>query len=148
MQGGTIDKIIAGNETDPYTEPINGGIVLEGSATNTAEGDLKLDAALSEEVVVAEAGPRTLGPYDCTGLTGFSCCLMIKHIVRDSDQSGRSIQCFLEYAEGTAKRTYMDFKTSKKVLIFSNHYGLVKRQPKIVGNWNLAQSNSVNAPTT
>lgn len=141
--GGTTDgKIACLDETTEEcdTNPINGGIILDGNATNTADGDAKLLNELSTDPGLAGAGSRMLPPFNCTGLTGYSCCLLIKHTVRDADVDNKAIQCFLEYAEGTVKAEVYNEKTSKKVMIQSDGNGFVRREPKIVGNWDGLQA--------
>ena len=98
-RGGTVDEAILGIQ-----RPINGGIVLYRDARNTAEGQSRLDKALNgPQPAVEGEGERNIGPFDCRGLTGFGCCLLVKHSVRDADVDGRAIQCWLEYHPSTCK---------------------------------------------
>ena len=115
--------------------PIAGGIVISPDATSTEEGQAKLDAAYSEPIAIPNAGQRLLPDYDCAGMTGYDCCLLIKHDNPDHDVNGVAIQCFLEYAPGTGKNNWMYEKTSKKVLIHGNGNGIVRKPPQLVGNW-------------
>jgi hypothetical protein len=131
VEGATIDAYIAGGST----APIAGGVLTDNSASNTPEGDAKIEDALSEPVVIEVAGNRTIPPIDCTGLTGTSCCLLVKLKVRDSDATGKAIQCSLDYAEGTEKQKFWLNHRGKKVHIFANHNGIVSKMPKIVGSW-------------
>lgn len=135
--GGTVDEALLCLQGDLTVEcnPINGGVVLDGSATNTAEGDAMLEEVLSTPSGIADAGVRIIPAFNCTGLTGFACCLSIKHQVRDADESGRAIQCFLEYSEGTAKKEYYNVHTSRKIQIYANGNGYTKWDPKLIGNW-------------
>jgi hypothetical protein len=71
--------------------------------TDTIEGEAKLTTALAETATIEQSGQRTIGPFDCSGMTGHSCCLMIKHKVRDSDSKGRAIQCYQDYHQSTEK---------------------------------------------
>ena len=173
-----------------------GGVVVDPTTENTAEGDAKLDAALVDagypptapsptdgatapsptsptapsptsptaptDVVPAssptdtggeptgeesatlqpygtlpemEAGTRTLPAFDCAGLTGYNCCLLIKLIVRDADIWGKAIQCQLIYTEGSNKEKFWLNSRGKKIFIFANHDEFVTKIPTIVGNW-------------
>ena len=136
--GSTTNGAISGNETNP----INGGVLLDPSASNTAEGDARLAGELSLTYTITEAGLRRLGPFNCRGLTGFSCCLLIKHQVRDSDYNGRAIQCHLDYEGSTCKKHYADVETAKKVLIHENEYEKVSQVPYIQGSWPSCQAAS------
>jgi len=125
------------------TAPISGGVETLGAETNTAEGEAKLQAALAETATIEQSGKRSIGPFDCSGMTGHSCCLMIKHKVRDSDRKGRAIQCYLDYHEDTEKHKALLNARGKKVFIFENHKGMISKEPKIVGDWpqGIADSN-------
>lgn len=85
------------------TAPISGGVQTLGLETDTIEGEAKLTTALAETATIEQSGQRTIGPFDCSGMTGHSCCLMIKHKVRDSDSKGRAIQCYQDYHQSTEK---------------------------------------------
>jgi hypothetical protein len=91
----------------------NGGRKLNGHVYNTSAiiaggiydmayqddpvDKLRLDDKLSTAPVVnSDPNARNIGPWDCSGLTGVSCCAMIKHDVRDSDKQGSAIQCWVE----------------------------------------------------
>ena len=53
-------------------------------------------------------------------MTGFDCCLVIKHKVRDADINGRAIQCHLDYEETTCKKKWpLETEESKKVLMYA-----------------------------
>ena len=56
-EGATTDGVIAGTDTNP----INGGIILDGSVTGTPEGVSRLNRALQTAPVIETAGPRVLG---------------------------------------------------------------------------------------
>lgn len=87
-RGGTVNEAILGIQ-----RPINGGIVLYRDARNSPEGQLRLDGVLNgPQSAVEEKGDRNIGPFDCRGLTGFGCCLLVKHSVVDADVDGRAIQ--------------------------------------------------------
>ena len=122
---------------------ISGGVQTLGVETSTAEGEAKLQAALAETATIELSGQRSIGPFDCAGMTGHSCCLMIKHKVRDSDNKGRAIQCYLDYHEQTEKHKALLNARGKKVFIFENHNGKISKEPKIVGGWpqGIADSN-------
>ena len=148
VSGATVDEFITeetsqtvdgGGTTTDTTAPIAGGVLTDGTAENTPEGDAKIEAALAEVAAsggeVEAAGERTIEPIDCSGLTGENCCLLIKLIVRDSDTNGKAIQCTLNYEETTAKKTYWRNLRGKKVHIWANHNGLVSKNPQIVGDW-------------
>lgn len=135
VQGATTDGAIAGEDDNA----LNGGVVLDGSATSSGEATERLAYELSEPPVIAEAGSRTIGPFNCKGLTGYDCCLLIKHQVRDADINGRAIQCYLDYEETTCKRKWWveseeDYE-GKKVLIYANHREMVSEDPRITGSW-------------
>lgn len=132
FDGATTDDAIRGNNT----EPITGGVVLSSSVEDTPEGAERLALALSEPPSIAPAGPRTIGPFDCRGLTGTSCCLRIKHEVRDADIYDRAIQCTLGYKETTCKaQWWIESDTSKKVKIYANANEMVREDPMIEGSW-------------
>lgn len=148
VTGSTVDEFMTEETTEPVdggdpttdtTAPIAGGVLTDGTAENAPEGDALIQAALQEIAdsggAVPPEGERTIAPINCTGLTGESCCLLIKLLIRDSDTNGNAIQCTLNYAESTSKKTYWRNLRGKKVQIFANHNGLVSKNPKIVGNW-------------
>lgn len=56
-EGATTDGVIAGTDTNP----INGGIILDGSVTGTPEGVSRLNRALQTAPIIETAGPRVLG---------------------------------------------------------------------------------------
>ena len=94
----------------------------------------KLDDYLSTPKTIDSEGERELGPWDCAGLTGVSCCAMIKHDVRDADTKGNSIQCWIEQAgtdiqngETVTKKLCEDDIT--KVCVYENHDGYVDQVP-------------------
>ena len=157
VEGATVDQFIAAESTEPTTAagagtddagagtttdttaPIAGGVLTDGTAQSTPEGDAKIEAALAEAVAagdtVPEAGSRTIGPFDCSGMTGPDCCAYIKLQVPDSDIQGNAIQCTVNYSETSQKKKYWNNLRGKKVHIFENHNGRVTKDPKIVGNW-------------
>ena len=114
---------------------ISGGVKTTGLEVDTLEGDTKLTAALSESATIEQAGKRNIGPFDCSGMTGHSCCLMIKHKVRDSDKKGRAIQCKINYHQDTEKRKALFTTRGKKVVIYENHNGRITKEPEVVGDW-------------
>lgn len=77
--GGTTNDVMNGYVSDP----IAGGVRIHATAASTIEGTTHLQEALAEEVTIEAAGTRSIGPFNCTGMTGNDCCLMIKHKVRD-----------------------------------------------------------------
>ena len=132
FDGATTDDAIRGNNT----EPVTGGVVLSSSVEDTPEGAERLALALSEPPSITPAGARTIGPFDCRGMTGTSCCLRIKHEVRDADMYGRAIQCTLGYKESTCKaQWWLETDTSKKVKIYANANEMVREDPMIEGSW-------------
>ena len=152
VEGATVDQYIAAESTEPTatagtpegtttdtTAPIAGGVLTDGTAQSTPEGDAKIQEALAEAVAagdtVPEAGTRTIGPFDCSGMSGTDCCAYIKLQVPDSDLQGNAIQCTLNYSETSQKKKYWNNLRGKKVHIFENHNGLVSKDPKIVGSW-------------
>ena len=68
-------------------------------------------------------------------MTGFECCLLIKHKVRDLDMHGRAIQCHLDYDKTTCKKKYLMEQANKKVFIYANHKDYVSKEPKITNTW-------------
>mmetsp|Transcript_13177 Transcript_13177/g.26770 ORF Transcript_13177/g.26770 Transcript_13177/m.26770 type:complete len:117 (-) Transcript_13177:130-480(-) len=110
-----------------YSRPIAGGN-YDPSAQSTIVGQEKLAKALEAESVVEE-GDRTLGPWDCSGMTGIDCCLMIKHEVRDIDHQNNAIQCYLDYKPGTLK--YYEQQYASRVRIFETHDGHVAETPVV-----------------
>ena len=129
--GSTTSDATAGTSTAPIT----GGIETYGTETNTEEGTVALQEALAETVTIATEGSRTIGPFDCSGMTGHSCCLMIKHKIRDANTDGQAIQCYLDYKDTTVKYKALLNARGKKVFIFENHDGKVSKEPKVVGGW-------------
>jgi hypothetical protein len=117
------------------TAPISGGVETLGLETDTALGATTLQTALTETATIEQAGERTIGPFNCSGMTGRSCCLMIKHKIRDADTKGRAIQCYLDYHEQTEKAKALLNARGKKVFIFENHKGRISKEPKVVGDW-------------
>ena len=104
------------------------------SIFQTAEAAL-LDTLNSPDVI-PEAGPRTIPPIDCAGLTGPHCCLKVKKTVRDRDKNHKAIQCFMDFAEGTVKKNmFKNLHKGKKVLIYGNHNNKVTKLPRITGKW-------------
>lgn len=137
VTGSTIDEFITAPppEGGGTTAPIAGGVLTDGTAENTPEGDAKIQDALAQEVTVESAGERYIEPIDCSGLTGESCCLLIKLKVRDHDINGNAIQCSLDYVSESTKKQYWLNHRGKKVHIFSNHNNMVSKVPNIVGDW-------------
>jgi len=113
LQGATVDEFRGGVGARRLAWAENGGRKLNGHVYNTSAiiaggiydmayqddpvDKLRLDDKLSEAPVVnSDPNARNIGPWDCSGLTGVSCCAMIKHDVRDSDKQGSAIQCWVE----------------------------------------------------
>ena len=82
-----------------------------------------------EEPEQLEPGDRQVGPWDCSGMSGVDCCLMIKHEVRDIDEHNHAIQCYLDYQPGTQK--YYEQQYNSRVRIFENHEGKVSQVPYV-----------------
>ncbi len=116
---------------------ICGDVQTLGTDENTLQGTVKLTQALSETATIAIelSGRRSIGPFDCSGMTSHSCCLMIKHKVRDSDRKGRAIQCYTDYRENTEKHKALINSRGKKIFIFENHNGRISKEPEVVGDW-------------
>ncbi len=143
VTGATVDEYLTastspeGDTTD--LAPIAGGVITDGTAENTPGGDDLLQSAIDAlppggETGVVE-GERQIDPIYCGGMTGVSCCLLIKLTVRDHDIHDNAIQCTLNYVESTKKKKYCQNLRGKKVHIFANHNGIVNKVPKIVGKW-------------
>lgn len=139
--GATVGGAASGGDKNP----IAGGVVTNPDDPNDPEGDDKLVAAKQEAEdntdpetglpVVPPAGPRFLPAFDCNGLTGYYCCLMIKLKVRDRDNQHKAIQCQIIYEEESTKEKYYLNLRGKKVIVFANHNDIVSKIPKIVGGW-------------
>ena len=116
-----------GAAQDTDTNPIAGGVVMDPKAPNDPAVQADFNAFMASQpdpsdpgsITVAEAGPRDLGPWDCTGLTGYNCCLKIKLSVRDKDTQDKAIQCQLIYEEGSEKEKWWLNARGKKVFIVS-----------------------------
>lgn len=145
VSGATVDEYLAaatapdGGGDTAATAPIAGGVITDGTAENTPGGDALLQEAIDAlppggETGVVE-GERSIEPIYCGGLTGESCCLLVKLKVRDHDIHDNAIQCTLNYVESTEKKKYWKNLRGKKVHIFSNHNGIVSKIPQIVGDW-------------
>mmetsp|Transcript_19641 Transcript_19641/g.38850 ORF Transcript_19641/g.38850 Transcript_19641/m.38850 type:complete len:281 (+) Transcript_19641:184-1026(+) len=123
VSGASLEGVLAGTDS----RPIAGGN-YDPSAQSTIVGQEKLAKALEAESVVEE-GDRILGPWDCSGMTGIDCCLMIKHEVRDIDHQNNAIQCYLDYKPGTLK--YYEQQYASRVRIFETHDGHVAETPVV-----------------
>lgn len=154
VEGTFIEEALNGEDQDPV---IAGGIVTDSTTPNTEEGQDTFDDAIASvtttttnpdtgettytydpagTIGIPEAGSRQLAPqgWDCSGLTGYNCCLMIKALVPDADIYGNAIQCHLNYDESSMKKKFFDSR-GKKVFIFANGNNIVRKTPKLVGNW-------------
>ena len=130
--GGVVDDVIAGTDTNP----INGGVILDPASESTPEGSERLAEVINAPTVIESAGPRVLEPFNCAGLNGFDCCLLIKKTVTDSDVNGKSIQCFLDYDESTCKKEWWrEILEVKRVMIYENDLGFVNQLPIVEGAW-------------
>lgn len=78
------------------TEAIIAGGQYNTTYTDDTLAKQELDAYLATEPMVRPSGEEVVGPWDCAGLTGVSCCATIKHDVRESDSNGNAIQCWIE----------------------------------------------------
>lgn len=100
------------------TRPIAGGVLCSGMAMNTPDGEEVIENAISALPPGGEtgevAGERQIEPIDCTGLTGESCCLLVKLKVRDHDIRDNAIQCTLNYVESTEKKQYAILAKSQR----------------------------------
>lgn len=148
--GCTVRGALLGTDENP----VAGGVVIDPETPNTPEGDAKLQDVIAETtsdpaanttddtggLATIEEGPRNLETFNCTGLTGNACCLMIKLKVPDSDANGNAIQCQLVYEKESNKNKYWLNARGKKVFIFANHNGLVSKVPEIVGDWPKGQA--------
>lgn len=142
-----IGATVGGANARSDNNPIGGGVVVDPGAPNTPEGDVKLQDAKAErqaledavppggQISVEAAGPRELPHFDCEGLTGYNCCLVIKLKILDADKQDKAIQCQLTYSEGSNKEKFWLNARGKKVFIFANHNEFVSKIPEIVGDW-------------
>lgn len=151
----TVDDVIEVLDTSTSPEetadainnmdPINGGVVLDGSAQNADDTQL-IEALETEPVIPPEGTIRDpTAPINCTGLTGFYCCVKIKHLWRESNTDGSAIQCWLEYREGTGKSDYMNGIQGRHVKVVRNANGYVTQLPRTLGNWHGMQKQGRNA---
>ena len=131
VTGSTIDEFITSSSTGTDdaaattdTAIINGGVLTTPEGSNTPEGEAKLTDALNQELTIAASGERDIPPINCSGLTGESCCLLVKLTVRDSDKNGNAIQCSLDYVASSQKKNWLNHR-GKKVHIFANHNNYV-----------------------
>jgi len=108
--------------------PIAGGH-YDPTVRSTEFGKRKLERELGTDREVAERGRRRLGPWDCAGMSGIDCCLMIKHEIRDVDENHHGIQCYLDYKTGTRK--YYEQQYNGRVRIFADENGYVTKVPVI-----------------
>ena len=140
-EGATVDGVLncistatATGECD--TNPLNGGVILNPLSEGTPGGQAELERVLSTTYEIESSGPRVLGPFNCAGMTGYECCLLAKHQVRDSDVNGRALQCHLDYDDTTCKKAYeLDQAEHRKVWIYANHKYYVAKDPKISNTW-------------
>lgn len=120
-------------------EPTGDGAPVDG--TTTGDGATDADAGGTAPDTTGGSGsielvPRMLPDFDCSGMTGNDCCLMIKLMVPDQDKYGNAIQCFLNYVEGSDKAAYMWRNArGQKVFILENHNLRVSQEPTLVGYW-------------
>jgi hypothetical protein len=124
ITGAALDDYLDGTDN----RPIAGGR-YNPAARSTAAGKEKLGLALGQYKVIPPPGIRRLGPWDCTGMTGVDCCIMIKDEVRDADMEGHAVQCYLDYEKGRVK--YDRSLTARRVRIFANHEGMVSKIPRV-----------------
>lgn len=130
--GATVDGARLGTDTNP----INGGMVINANSHGTPDALEEVSRILAEPAVIEEAGARVLGPFNCAGMTGYECCLIVKHQVRDSDTSGKAIQCHLDYDVTTCKKKFeLEQSDNKKVYIYANHKYFVSKDPKVTNTW-------------
>lgn len=97
--------------------------------TDANQASDKLDTFLATPVPLEPtAGSRSIGPWDCRGLTGVSCCAMIKHSVRDHDEQDNAVQCWVETISGllTVKTCEDDLS---KICIYETYDGKVFSVP-------------------
>ena len=97
------------------------------NATNDPAREAYFEASMTEPSPTITPGERSLGPWDCYGLSGVSCCAMIKHQVRDADVNGKAIQCWIEPQTGEhAVLTKVKCEEDlTKICIYENVDGLV-----------------------
>jgi len=103
--------------------------------TNLAKYQSKFESYMNVPETTALAGKRTVGPWDCLGLSGVSCCAMIKHSVRDADVEGNAIQCWIEPVDNnglinnhTLTRKKCD-ENMNRICIYEMHDGYVGMTP-------------------
>ena len=127
VNASTIDEYIVGNPTGGY---IAGGW-YKPYYFNMPWAQPRLDSYLStEKTIETTQGLRSLGPWNCAGLTGVSCCAIIKHDVRDSDTRGKGIQCWVDEFKPNGpltRKTCEDDIT--KVCVYEKYDGKVLRVP-------------------
>lgn len=129
---------LAGARDGSDPRPINGGVIININIENlNVDRDTWLQQALAaaDLAPVEAAGTRDIPAFDCYGLTGYNCCLMIKASVKDSDIYGKAIQCHLNFIEYSAKAKHFFNHRGKKVHIFTNHNFIVSKVPEVVGSW-------------
>ena len=131
--GATIDEfrgVVIGRRLAQIdrTKIIAGGNYLL-NYTDAPSAAANLDTFLSTPKTVGAAGPRNLGPWNCQGLTGVSCCSKIKHSVRDEDENGKAIQCWIEpFTSGLMTKKICE-EDLTKVCIYETHDGKVWKDP-------------------
>lgn len=83
----------------------NKSVIISGGTyhlnyTDAHQIQEEFDTFMATDASIAPAGERAVGPWNCTGLSGVSCCAKIKHSVRDQDTRGSAIQCWIEVMDG------------------------------------------------
>ena len=133
----TLEGALAKTDQNPCA----GGVVVDpkkedktGDGCPTESFEDRIASAQLIEVVPA-AGERPLPAFDCSCLTGFHCCLLIKASVRDADIYNKAIQCHLNYVPESDKHNLFRDGRGKVVNIYQNHNFVVNKVPYVEGSW-------------
>lgn len=150
VNGSTIDEFLSvASEEGRRLAQIDRTKIIAGgnyflNYTDSPTAAANLDSFLSTPKAVGAAGPRNLGPWNCKGLSGLSCCSKIKHSVRDADVHGKAIQCWIEPFTGTLLTKKLCEDDLTKICIYETHDGKVVREfnfPRYVSYSELRVSN-------
>ena len=125
-------------------------IVIDPETPNCGEDDdaelaRRIDEALALDIPAK--GERKFPAFDCSCLSGYSCCLLIKATIRDADVYNKAIQCHLNFSEGTEKHEKFETGRGKHVNIYTNHNFLVSIAPKVEGSWYDPAENTTDTTT-
>lgn len=139
VEGCTVEGAM--DTENPDQNPCAGGVVVDpniddlyGKGCPTESFSDRIANAQLITVVPA-AGERALPAFDCSCLTGFHCCLLIKASVRDADVYNKAIQCHLNYTPESDKHHLFHDGRGKVVNIYTNHNFVVSQTPYVEGSW-------------